>query len=188
MFFFGHLGIGSKIVSPLTRGLPKKAVLLGTILPDLIDKPLYYGLSLATGKQGSDLGLVSGSRTFAHTALFLLVITCAAILRRSKPLAALSLGIASHLLLDSLSSYLISHPQQEIFRSVIMWPLNGWAFPIIPFHNLGEHLSTISQPSSLAAEGIGLILLGREWHKTTICNQQVGRKSKGVQSAHVSSS
>jgi len=31
------------------------------ILPDMIDKPLYYGLSFATGRHG--LGLISGTRS-----------------------------------------------------------------------------------------------------------------------------
>jgi hypothetical protein len=47
MFFFGHLGVGATLVRPWKERLPFRWVLLGAVLPDLIDKPLYYGLSWA---------------------------------------------------------------------------------------------------------------------------------------------
>src|SRR4051812_43545813 len=101
MFVFGHLGIGSKLATPWAQGLPRRWLLVGTLLPDLIDKPLYYGLSFATGKSGTDLGLISGTRTFGHTALFLVLLALGSIIRRSRILAALALGTATHLLIDN---------------------------------------------------------------------------------------
>ncbi|MBI5201898.1 MAG: metal-dependent hydrolase, partial [Elusimicrobia bacterium] len=41
MIFFGHLGLGDALAAPVRRGLPRRWVLLGTVLPDLLDKPLY---------------------------------------------------------------------------------------------------------------------------------------------------
>ena len=62
MFVFGHLGIGYKLASPWSRRLSKRLILLGTVLPDLIDKPVYYGLSWWTGKSGAALGLIDRAR------------------------------------------------------------------------------------------------------------------------------
>ena len=75
MFLLGHLGIGRELVKPFSKGLPLAGIFLGTILPDLIDKPLYYSLAVITHKWGSELGLISGTRTFGHTAAFLLLLT-----------------------------------------------------------------------------------------------------------------
>src|ERR1700733_5728748 len=101
MIFFGHLGIGLKTAQPFRRDLPLKPLLLGTLLPDLIDKTLYYGLSFATGRRGAELRLISGTRTFGHTILFTLALGAIAARRRSKTLAALALGSATHLFLDA---------------------------------------------------------------------------------------
>ena len=49
MFIFGHLGIGSKMVYPWRKQITRGALLVGTVLPDLIDKPLYYGEALFIG-------------------------------------------------------------------------------------------------------------------------------------------
>jgi membrane-bound metal-dependent hydrolase YbcI (DUF457 family) len=168
MFLFGHLGIGSKIISPLTRGLSRKAVLIGTILPDLIDKPLYYGLSAITKKQGSDLGIISGTRTFGHTALFLLLLTLISIARKSKLFAALALGTASHLLLDSWLTLFGPKIHHDHFQIVLLWPWKGWNFPVIPYHGLGEHLSIISRPDLYWPELIGLAILLWDYWKQNI--------------------
>jgi hypothetical protein len=162
MFVFGHLGIGSKLVSPVASGLPRRAILLGTLLPDLIDKPLYYGLSLATGRSGAELGLISGSRTFGHTALFLLALSFGALASRSRWLAALSLGVASHLLLDNVGEVFIHPPGGNLVT--LLWPFLGTAFPPYKFQSLGDHLSMFFHPFILGAEVVGLaILLWDEW-------------------------
>jgi hypothetical protein len=167
MFLFGHLGIGSKLVSPWTRKLSKGAVLFGTLLPDFIDKPLYYGLSWATGKHGAELGLISGTRTFGHTLIFLFLLSTGARISRSKVVLAISLGILSHLFLDSFGEFFQPHPLHAIFtHTPLLWPLTGWAFPIIPFSNLGEHLATSTHPYIFYSEVIGLWLLIRDYFKS----------------------
>src|SRR5947209_6204662 len=112
MFLLGHLGIGKKVAQPFSKGLSTRIILLGTILPDLIDKPLYYSIAWATGKQAHELGLISGTRTFGHTALFLLFIVLLGAAKKSRFLAALSLGITTHLLLDGLLDH-FSNPALE---------------------------------------------------------------------------
>src|SRR5258708_4279712 len=91
MFPLGPLGIGpfaaARRVSP--DGLPW--FLLGPLLPDLIDKPLYYALRLALGHPA---WIVVGTRTFGHTLLFVLLLF--AVLPRRIG-AALSLGMLTHL-------------------------------------------------------------------------------------------
>ena len=139
MFFFGHMGIGSKLVAPWSKGLPRRWVLLGTLLPDLIDKPLYYGMALFTGRHGADLGLVSGTRTFGHTALFLLILSLIAILRSSKPLAALAVGVMTHLLLDNwVEHYFMGKVGAD--HLALFFPFLGFHFPVMPYGTFSEHL------------------------------------------------
>src|SRR6185312_7307809 len=103
MFVLAHLGIGLELARPWRRRLPVKPLLLGTLLPDLIDKPLYYGLAWATGRRGYAIGLISGTRTFGHTVLFAAAIAAYAAARRSKAAAAVALGCATHLILDAVT-------------------------------------------------------------------------------------
>src|SRR6267143_777482 len=56
MFVFGHLGVGSWVIARRVRAEQLAWVLFGTLLADLIDKPLYYALVLATGRHGAALG------------------------------------------------------------------------------------------------------------------------------------
>ena len=165
MFLFGHLGIGSEIVRPFSRGLPLLWVLVGTLVPDLIDKPIYYGLKWTTGLAGSELFLVHGTRSFGHTGVFTLLLALLAFISRSKKLAALSLGSLSHLLLDAFSFYLPHYLQDEgqlgevFFAIPILWPLRGWEFPITPYSSLFEQLSQVKSPLTIIFEAFGACIL-----------------------------
>lgn len=155
MFVFGHLGIGSKIVSPWSSGLPRRAILIGTILPDLIDKPLYALASFA-GRHGTDLGVIAGTRTFGHTAIFLLLTALAAIAKRSKIFAALALGTATHLFLDNLSDHFV--PGEHSSALVAMaWPFLSREFPA----NTLDPQSFVNRfgPFMIGAEIVGIALL-----------------------------
>jgi len=169
MFFFGHIGIGKRLVNLLTREIPSTALIVGTLLPDLIDKPLYYSLYFLTGKHGKELGLISGSRTFGHTAIFVLLLTLGSCWRKSRFLLALSIGAATHLIVDSLGDCfgealgIPLHSGASTFldgtRSALLWPFTGWDFPYMPFATLSEHLSTFDRPWIFWGEIIGLCLL-----------------------------
>src|SRR5262249_45802746 len=163
MFIFGHLGIGSKLVSPWTAGLKRRDVLIGTLLPDLIDKPLYYSLWLATGKRGAELGLVSGTRTFGHTAILLLLLVVGSIFRKSKLLAALALGTATHLFLDNLADHFLPPGRDPSALQAMTWPLLSWNFPAIPVNAEGFIASLT--PFVLGGEAIGLALLAWDYWK-----------------------
>jgi len=163
MLVLGHLGIGKALVNPIARKLQRRWLYLGTLLPDLIDKPLYYTLSWATGKHGLELGLISGTRTFAHTAIFAIAITVAALLKKSKVLAALSLGIATHLLLDSLADHLWDAGGVSSDIS-LFWPLKGIQMPIAQFTNILDHVKN-KQPTYLLAELLGAALLMNDYYQ-----------------------
>jgi hypothetical protein len=160
VFALGHLGIGKKIAArPYRRfsAVEKRAFFLGALLPDLIDKPLFYIPFWLTGRRGADAGILSGTHLFAHTALFLLVLAAAARLARSLALRAVAIGVATHFVLDCVGL--------SMGFGTLLWPLFGWHFPIYPFRNLSQHLSTILNPVTLAGEIVGAAILLWDWRK-----------------------
>lgn len=161
MFIFGHLGIGTQLLSPWIRRLPLRAVLLGTLLPDLLDKPLYYLF-------GSESGLICGTRTFGHTGIFLLAICVVTFLARSRTLAALALGVASHALLDNLSDRLLfldagSGTGAEPLSAwrALVWPWMGWTFSPLIRKSFWDYLLNHLHPLPIGGELAGLLLLAR---------------------------
>ncbi len=159
MLLFGHLGFGKLVMRPFSRGLPLIALLIGTILPDLIDKPLYYGMCWLYGKHGTDLGIICGTRTFGHTALFLILLILLGIIFRSRIVIALALGVASHLLLDAIPELIHHDFTIGTSNSALLWPFTGWNFPISPYDEIMEHLFNAMIPYLVASEIIGLLLL-----------------------------
>ncbi len=164
------MGIGSKMVGPWARELPKWAVLFGTVLPDAIDKPLYYVLLFWTRHQGESLGYINNSRTIAHTAIFLLAITLVAVVRRSRILAAIALGVATHLFLDNLGDSLvdyfmpdISHPPQHSAMVALLWPFFKSYFPVSPFNSFAGHMHRSFNPLSMGFEVVGACILFWEY-------------------------
>ena len=88
--FMGHLAIALAFV--LSLQFPLIPVIIGSYLPDLIDKPL------------SVFGLTDGRSPLVHSFLILLpFLAWLALDRKSKVPLALSLGIISHLLIDLLN-------------------------------------------------------------------------------------
>ncbi len=177
MFVLGHLGIGGRLAAPQVPARARRWVFLGTLLPDLIDKPLYYGLSLLTGLHGGELGLISGTRTFGHTALFLLVVW---LLSRGRCGAALALGMATHLLLDSFTDLLglfgaagpaATGAPNPPTLAAIFYPLLGLRFPIAQFRSLREHALTLTGGYVVAGEVIGGALLLASWWRARKAKQ-----------------
>lgn len=149
MFVLGHLGLGKAIAARPYRGFSsgqKRAFLLGALLPDLIDKPLFYIPFWVTGRPGAG-GILSGTHLFAHTGLFFLVLVVAAWATRSRALRAVAIGVATHFVLDFVGL--------SMGLGTLLWPLFGWHFPIYPFKNLGQHLWTVLNPITLAGELLG---------------------------------
>lgn len=164
MFILGHMGIGSKLASPWSKGLPLQWVFLGTLLPDLIDKPLYYSLSFITGTHGAQLGLISGTRTFGHTALFLMFLVIFAFFKHSRSLAALAIGTMTHLFLDNIVEHFLP-PPIDLAHLALLFPLQGVRFPVYPFGGFKDHLLSLTNTVTFAAELLGGGILAWDYWK-----------------------
>jgi membrane-bound metal-dependent hydrolase YbcI (DUF457 family) len=149
MLPLAHLGIGSALVRPIGRHLPVLPLLVGTLLPDLIDKPTYLVLGLIAHWQNG--GWVPGKRGFAHTLLFLLLLILIAAVRRSRPWAALALGSATHLVLDVVSKISATRNFIGDNLTVLLWPLRGTHFPTMSYG--------VGIPLQLCGEALGLALI-----------------------------
>jgi hypothetical protein len=160
MFVLGHLGIGKRLAARpfrLFSPVDKRAFFVGALLPDLIDKPLYYVPTWLTGKHGAAAGILSGTHLFAHTGLFLLVLTVTGLVTRSRPLRAMAIGVATHLVLDFVGL--------SMNLGTLLWPLFGWHFPTYPFKSLTQHLRTIFNPIAFIGETLGAAILWSDYRK-----------------------
>ena len=145
MLLFSHLGLTLAAASFARKfGLrPDLAfVLLGSILPDLIDKPLGY---LIYGSMGS-------GRIFAHTLLFLLVLVAIAAILKSRPLGSLAFGALAHQALDTIWTTPV----------IFLWPLLG-DFPVKTHMTVLGYLEMLMRglenPGILIPELLGLAYL-----------------------------
>ena len=124
-----------------------RILLVGSLLPDIIDKPVGQFFFRETFSNG---------RIFCHTLFFLLVITLAGLhlyKRNQKTwLLALSFGTFMHLILD----------QMWLTPRTLLWPLYGWSFKRADLSHWLEGLlaSLITEPSVYIPEIIGALVLG----------------------------
>ena len=134
----------TRAANPSGRGRPfldtvdLRLVLVGSLLPDIIDKPLGWLL-------------FSQGRAICHTLLFLILICLAGVwLYRSRGklwLLVLTFGTLAHLLLDQMWR----HPK------TLLWPFYGLAFEKL---DIGEVLEDMihglwTDPSVFVPEAIG---------------------------------
>ena len=86
-----------------------RILIIGSLLPDIIDKPFGFYL-------------LGNGRIITHTLLVTLVVTiigiCLYMMKKKTWLLALAIGMISHLILDGMWL----NPQ------VFLWPLHGWTF------------------------------------------------------------
>ena len=124
-----------------------RALLVGSLLPDIIDKPVGQFLFRNTFSSG---------RIFCHSLLFLLVITSAGryLYKRNKKtwLFAFSFGTFMHLILD----------QMWLTPQTLLWPLYGSAFPKADMSHWLENIfiALRTVPSVYIPEIIGALVLG----------------------------
>ena len=124
-----------------------RALLVGSLLPDIIDKPVGQILFRDTFSNG---------RIFCHSLLFLLVITSAGryLYKRNKKtwLFAFSFGTFMHLILD----------QMWLTPQTLLWPLYGSAFPKADMSHWLENIfiALRTVPSVYIPEIIGALVLG----------------------------
>lgn len=130
----------------LANHIDIRLLLIGSLLPDIIDKPVGHLFFKATFSNG---------RIFSHTLLFLIVITLLALyLHRSRGkrwLLALPLGIFAHLIED----------QMWFEPQTLLWPLHGFAFEKIDLTNwvLGTIHALLTNPAVYMPELIGVSIL-----------------------------
>jgi len=154
MFVLGHVGIGRALVRRWRAQLPVVPLAIGTLLPDVIDKPLYYARVWP---------YVTATRTFGHTGVLLLALAGAGVLLESRVLKALAAGVATHLLLDFVGDL----PQGLENSSTLIaatWPLSGGRFSTSYSPSMAAHawLLLLSWPT-VSSELVGGLLLFREW-------------------------
>lgn len=124
-----------------------RVLLIGSLLPDIIDKPLghlFFAQSLSNG------------RIYAHTILFLILISALGgyLYRRSRRtwMLALSFGTATHLILDQMWQ----NPH------TLLWPLLGFAFEKTDLSDWIPQMlrALVTSPADYIPESIGLVLTG----------------------------
>ncbi|PSP69797.1 metal-dependent hydrolase [Halobacteriales archaeon QH_6_68_27] len=162
MWPWGHLAAGYLVYTAYTRlhigdppaDVPALVALLGTQLPDLVDKPLAW--SLAVLPTGRSLGhsLVVG-------AVVLPVAWALAARRDARPLAAaLSVGWLSHLLGDALYPLVDGEFAHVAF---LAWPL----LPLPAYEveaSFAAHFALLSPSPTLAFELALVALASLAWH------------------------
>ncbi len=156
MLLFGHLGLGvacgvavtetDKLLEPSQPlRLDYRLVLLGAVLPDLIDKPVGEILFPSAFHSG---------KIFGHTLLLsvcLLAVGAASYHSRRRT-GALSLGIgtASHLVGDAMWNT----------ATTLLWPLLGWFRPEeVTGSWLSRMLDYLSSPFIFFTEMTGFLFL-----------------------------
>ncbi len=181
MYIFGHLGLGASatywLVSRHSNDQTKKSrdptflfgwALIGCLLPDLLDKPLYIlNKSLELNIPG-----IVGDKSFAHSILFCSLILTYSLLRKHLVLLTISLGTISHLFLDlfadssvwwiygtvgSTPPYSLSSPKMSGY----FWPILTKEFAPTSQENLSDYWIGLLKPILLCYEIIGILLLAR---------------------------
>lgn len=139
-------------MGPLRRTLPVGAFAAGALLPDAIDKSLYYAHVSS---------FISCTRTFGHTGLFLAAVAAAAWFLRSRGWAALAVGVATHGLLDSAMDLFSGAPSSALIA--LAWPFWLTHFASYDFASPLDQLGQIWKPRIMITEAIGLLWLVREY-------------------------
>ncbi len=145
----------------LSRYVDIRLLVIGSLLPDIIDKPIGQYFFRETFNNG---------RIFAHTLLFLVLITAAGGYlyqrRRSRWMLTLAAGVFTHLAFD------------EIWQvpATIFWPVLGFSFPTYDLTGWATNIfqALISNPYIYVSESIGLTIT--IWLAATV----VSRKKVGA--------
>ncbi len=140
------LEAGTNKLQLLASKIDYRVVLIGSMLPDIIDKPL--GLWVLHEEYG-------GGRSFAHTLLFAFLLILAGLIwyKRKRGILLLTLALANvmHLILDSM----------WIQKETLLWPVLGLSFyPRGPSDWLSVWWDSLTEnPSVYIPEAIGILIL-----------------------------
>jgi hypothetical protein len=139
MLLFAHVGL-TLAAGRMFRRTNLAFLALGSMLPDIIDKPLGQLVH----------GTPAMGRTFSHTLLFLLLIFALAIYLRDARLTSLSWVVLAHLALDSMWASPV----------ILLWPLLG-PFPqssvVDAWRYMEMLLQGLKDPFILVPECLGLV-------------------------------
>jgi len=162
MWPWGHLAAGYLLYSAYTRlrtgespaDVPALVALFGTQLPDLIDKPLAWSLSvLPTGR--------SLAHSLVVAAPVLAVVWFLTARRDARPLAAaLGVGWVSHSFTDALYPLLAGKFDEVTF---LAWPL----LPLPAYEvdgSFAAHFALISPSPTFLFELLLVVLASVAWH------------------------
>ena len=133
-------------IAALSDYLDIRLLIIGSLLPDIIDKPIGQYIFRDTFENG---------RIFAHTLLFLVLISAAGffIFRKWRQtwLLVLAGGTFAHLVLD----------QMWLIPATLFWPLMGLEFPRIDYEVWisGLFEAIMSDPATYLSEAIGFLVL-----------------------------
>ena len=123
-----------------------RLLIVGSLLPDIIDKPVGQYFFRETFSNG---------RIFSHTLVFFLLIAAAGFFlyksRRKIWLLTLALGTLAHLILDE-----IWHAPATLF-----WPFLGFAFEKADLTGWASNIfqALLSNPRVYVPEAVGLLIL-----------------------------
>ena len=146
------------MLGPLRARLPWGWLVLGCLLPDLIDKPLYYLVGASV--------LIAGTRTFGHTGIFLLLLLVVALVVRRPAAWAVFAGTATHFVLDIGGEPFSPHSADSSIWLAIFWPAFSGRFPVAHYATVLEHLEMTAQSEYvIAGEIIGGAILMHAWWK-----------------------
>lgn len=159
MFVLGHLGFSRALVQPLRTKVDLKPFFIGALLPDLIDKPIFYMFP----------DRIAGTRGFAHTLLFLAATFFVAKVFKSRVAYSIAIGVVAHLLLDNVGDYL--HIENSLVKSyqTLFWPLAGFEFPSTVYLTMQAQANRLKSPYLIVTESMGFVLLAvlgwRDWRR-----------------------
>lgn len=132
-------------LNSLIRFLDVRLLILGSMFPDIIDKPLSF------------FGFGDGrfiTHTLLVTVIFILASLYLFLYHRKTWLLAIAIGMCTHLILDLM----------WVTPETFFWPLFGWMLPSSPyrmsFTQIGLWWHTlITNPNTAISEAIGFLIL-----------------------------
>ncbi|AGL01038.1 metal-dependent hydrolase [Desulfoscipio gibsoniae] len=132
-------------IKGITEWIDLRLVIIGSILPDIIDKPLGGIIFKET---------IGNGRIYSHTLLFLLFLLVVAAYvwsKYSKPgMLVVAGGCIVHHILDGI----------WLYPGTFLWPAYGWAFPKgNPENWLQLWLNLLTEPRYFLQEVIGGIII-----------------------------
>ncbi len=150
MLVFGHLGFtllfAFIVFSLLKEKVDYRFILVGALLPDLLDKPIGEYIFYSTFQNG---------RIFGHTMLFVFMLAGVGMLLneryRAGAVEALALGSLLH----------IAEDRVWLTQGTLFWPLLGWEFPRYGIEDYAGYILYVifHEPSAYVPEILGIIIL-----------------------------